>query len=166
MKKLVLSAVFVLAALAPSALSAGVTPRLVRDAFPAPMPVYLQKAIEEAARQYRIDPNLLAAMAFKESAFDPYAVSRRGAQGILQLMPRTAQRLGVRDAFDPQENVRGGARYLRYLLDRFDGNVELALAGYNLGPERVAKDGPRATPGVVKYVSDIKRYYSAAVSAL
>lgn len=126
------------------------------------MPKYLGAAIEDAAAKYRLDPNLLAAMAFKESAFNPRAVSRRGAQGILQLMPRTAQYLGVSNAFDARENVFGGARYMRELLDRFDGDLDMALAGYNLGPERIAKEGPRATSGVIKYVSDIKRYYRNA----
>lgn len=168
MKRLVLTAVLVLAAAAP-ALSAATTQRipgparLAKDAFPAPMPSELQRAIVDAAAHYRLDPNLLAAMAFKESAFNPFAVSRRGARGILQLMPRTAQRLGVTDSFDVRQNVFGGARYVRYLLDRFDGDLDLTLASYNLGPERIAKEGPRATPGVVQYVGDVKRYYSAAL---
>lgn len=142
------------------------TPRLAADAFPAPMPEYLSAIIEEAAAEYKLDPNLLAAMAFKESAFNPTAVSRRGAQGILQLMPRTAKYLGVQNAFDARENVFGGARYVRELMDRFDGDVDLVLASYNLGPERIAKEGPRTTPGVIKYVGDIKSYYRSAQRAL
>jgi soluble lytic murein transglycosylase-like protein len=139
------------------------TPQLNANAFPAPMPKYLSSIIEEAAAKYRLDPNFLAAMAFKESAFNPHAVSRRGAQGILQLMPRTAKYLGVKDAFDPRQNVFGGARYVRELMDRFDGDGELVLAAYNLGPERIAKEGPRTTSGVIKYVSDIQRYYRYAM---
>lgn len=137
-------------------------PRLVTNAFPAPMSRQLSSAIEEAAAQYQLDPNLLAAMAFKESAFNPRAVSRRGAMGILQLMPRTARYLGVHDAFDVRQNVFGGARYVRQLLDRFNGDLDLTLASYNLGPERISKEGPRATPGVIKYVGDIKHYYAYA----
>jgi soluble lytic murein transglycosylase-like protein len=141
-------------------------PKLAADAFPAPMPKYLGRIIEEAAAKYELDPNFLAAMAFKESAFNPNAVSRRGAQGILQLMPRTAKYVGVKDAFDPRQNVFGGAKYVRELLDRFDGNVDLTLAGYNLGPDRIAREGARATPGVIKYVSDIKNYYRQAIRTL
>ena len=139
------------------------THELAANAFPAPVPRYLQSILEEAAAKYRIDPNLLAAMAMKESAFNPNAVSRRGAQGLLQLMPRTAKSLGVKDAFDPRQNVLGGARYVRYLLDRFDGDIDMVLAAYNLGPERIAKEGPRATSGVIKYVSDVKNYYRWAI---
>lgn len=130
------------------------------------MPRDLRVAIQEAARLYDLDPNLLAAMAFKESAFNPRAVSRRGARGILQLMPRTARALGVRDSFDTRENVLGGARYVRELLDRFNGDLDLTLASYNLGPERVSREGKAATPGVVKYVGDIKAYYAYALRAL
>lgn len=165
MKKLPVAIAFVLASLTPlfSAQANEMrSPRLAAAAFPAPMPRTLSTVIEDAARRYDLDPNLLAAMAFKESAFNPTAVSRRGAQGILQLMPRTARYLGVRNAFDIRENVFGGARYLRELLDRFDGDVDLALAAYNLGPERIAKEGPGATPGVVRYVGDIKSYYRIA----
>ena len=163
MKKLLL--VLLIAAIAVPA-SAGSTPALARNAFPAPMPRYLRSAIEEAAAKYQLDPNFLAAMAFKESAFNSTAVSRRGAQGILQLMPRTANYLGVSDPFDARQNVLGGAKYVRELLDRFDGDLDMALAAFNLGPERVAKEGPRATPGVIKYVGDIKVYYRNALRSL
>src|SRR6476620_3473326 len=105
-------------------------PRLATRAFPAAMPEYLASIITDAAAQYKVDPNLLAAMAYKESRFNPTAVSWRGAQGLLQLMPKTAKALGVTDAFDPRQNVFGAAKYVKYLLDRFDGNVELAVAAY------------------------------------
>lgn len=159
------------AVLLSAAVSAGsvaeATPRqLAVHAFPAPIALELRAAIQEAARAYDLDPNLLAAMAFKESTFNPRAVSRRGAQGILQLMPRTARALGVRDSFDTRQNVFGGALYIRQLLDRFHGDLDLALASYNLGPERIAREGKTATPGVVKYVGDIKAYYAYALRAL
>lgn len=160
MSRYALFVVVTLAALVPMRASAST--RLAEDAFPAPMPSHLSRAIEDAAAEYQLDPNLLAAMAFKESAFNPRAVSRRGAQGILQLMPRTARYLGVTNAFDVRQNVFGGARYVRELLDRFDGDLEKTLASYNLGPERIAKEGPRATSGVIQYVSDIQRYYRNA----
>jgi soluble lytic murein transglycosylase-like protein len=161
--KRILVVLVTVVALTPAAQAATSRPELQADAFPAPMPKYLSTIIEEAAAKYALDPNFLAAMAFKESAFNPNAVSRRGAQGILQLMPRTAKSLGVTDAFDPRQNVFAGAKYIRQLLDRFDGDAERALAGYNLGPERIAKEGPRATPGVVKYVSDIQNYWRWAL---
>ena len=86
-----------------------------------------------AADRYALDRALLAAVAKVESNFDPFAVSPRGACGILQLMPGTAKRFGVTNIFDASQNIDGGARYLRFLLDRFEGRVDLALAGYNAG---------------------------------
>jgi soluble lytic murein transglycosylase-like protein len=89
--------------------------------------------IEEAALRYGLDPALLTAMAQTESAFNPAAVSPKGAAGLLQLMPATAERFGVRDVFDVPQNVEGAAKYLKWLLERFEGRTELALAGYNAG---------------------------------
>jgi soluble lytic murein transglycosylase-like protein len=157
MKKLVVSLFVVLTAAAASARPLAV------HAFPGPMSSELVSAIRDAAAKYRLDPNFIAATAFKESAFNPSAVSRRGAQGIMQLMPKTARALGVRDSFDVRQNVFGGAKYLRELLDRFAGDSEKALAAYNLGPKRIEKEGPRATPGVIQYVSHIKAYYARAL---
>jgi len=90
-------------------------------------------AIAAAADRNALDRALLAAVAKIESNFNPYAVSPRGACGILQLMPGTVKRFGVKNVFDATQNIEGGARYLRWLLDRFDGRVDLALAGYNAG---------------------------------
>jgi soluble lytic murein transglycosylase-like protein len=139
---------------------------LAAHALPRPVPAYLAEIITEAAKQHGVDPNLVAAMAFKESRFNPTAVSRIGAEGIMQLKPKTARYLGVKDSFDPKQNVFGGAKYLRKMLDRFDGNIDLALAGYNAGPERVAKEGPNATAEATEYVATVKRYYEAALRAL
>lgn len=138
-------------------------PQLAANAFPAPVPQYLATIINSAAQKYDVDPNLIAAMAFRESAFNANAVSTRGAQGIMQLMPRTAKALGVKDAFDPEQSILGGTKYLKSLLDRFHGNVDVALAAYNAGPELVAKAGPAATQEAVAYVAAIKSYYEAAV---
>jgi len=85
------------------------------------------------AEQHEIDPALLTAMAEVESSFDPRAVSPMGACGLLQLMPDTADRFGVQDVFDAAQNVEGGARYLSWLLERYEGRTDLALAGYNAG---------------------------------
>lgn len=89
--------------------------------------------IAAAAQRHGLDPVLLTAMATVESSFDPSAVSPKGAGGLLQLMPATAQRFGVADVFDVSQNVDGGARYMSWLLERYDGQTELALAGYNAG---------------------------------
>ena len=139
---------------------------LAASAFPLPVPQSLAAIISRAAKQYGVDPNLIAAMAFRESRFDPHAVSSRGAQGILQLMPRTARSLGVTDAFDAEQNVFGGTKYLRSLLDRFHGNVDMTLAAYNAGPELVAKVGPNATQEAIDYVAAVKDYYLGALRAL
>ena len=89
--------------------------------------------IANAAERHGLDPVLLTAMAQTESAFDPRAVSPKGARGLLQLMPATARRFGVSDAFDASQNVDGGAAYMSWLLDRYSGRTDLALAGYNAG---------------------------------
>lgn len=95
--------------------------------------------IARAAAKHRLHPALLTAMAEVESAFDPRAVSHKGAQGLLQLMPGTAERFGVVDSFDPAQNVEGGAEYISWLLDRFAGRADLALAGYNAGEGKVER---------------------------
>jgi soluble lytic murein transglycosylase-like protein len=141
-------------------------PQLAASAFPLPVPQYLSSIINEASAKYRVDPNLIAAMAFRESRFDAGAVSSRGAQGIMQLMPRTAAAMGVRDAFDPRDNVFGATRYLATLLNRFHGNVDLTLAAYNAGPELVARVGPNATHEAVDYVAAVKSFYLTALRAL
>jgi soluble lytic murein transglycosylase-like protein len=145
---------------------AATTPQLAVNSFPVAMPQYLATIISDAGAQFKVDPNLIAAMAFKESRFNPTAVSWRGAQGILQLMPNTAKSLGVTDSFDAKQNVFGAAKYIKYLLDRFDGNIDMAVAAYNAGPERVAKEGPRATAEAIDYVAVVKNLYGNALRAL
>ena len=93
--------------------------------------------IREIAARHRVDADLVEAVIRVESAFNPRAVSNKGAQGLMQLMPRTASALGVRNVFDPYQNIEGGVRHLRYLLDRYPGNVPLALAAYNAGEKAV-----------------------------
>lgn len=100
----------------------------------------IEHLITAAARKYRLDPALIKAVIKVESAFDPNAVSWAGAQGLMQLMPGTADLMHVTDAFDPGQNINGGSRYLRRLLDRFKDNLPLALAAYNIGPERVDRE--------------------------
>ena len=98
-------------------------------------------SIIRASRQYGVDPALLYAMVGQESGGNPDAVSVKGAKGLMQLMDATAEELGVADSFDPDENIRGGAEYMRRLLDRFDGDVKTALAAYNAGIGAVEKYG-------------------------
>ncbi len=95
--------------------------------------------IAEAAHAFSLDQELIRAVMQAESSFDPSAVSPVGAQGLMQLMPALSASMGITDPFDPRQNIMGGARYLRELLDRHRGNVELALASYNAGPTAVAK---------------------------
>ena len=163
--KLRWSAVFLVAA-AVAAPSFAKTNPLASHALPRPVPAYLAEIINDAAAQYGVDPNLIAAVAFKESRYNPNAVSRIGAEGIMQLKPKTARYLGVTNSFDARQNVFGGVKYLRKLLDQFDGNVEYALAAYNAGPTLVAKVGPNATEEATEYVATITKYYRAALAAL
>jgi hypothetical protein len=109
------------------------------DYRPLPATIAYNDAIAEAAELYNLDPNLIRAIIRAESAFNPFAVSRAGAQGLMQLMPAVAEELNVLDPFDPRQNIFGGARYLRWLLDRNDGNLDLAVASYNAGPGAVAR---------------------------
>lgn len=113
--------------------------------------------IREAELRYRLPPRLLQALIWAESRFNPMAVSPAGAAGLAQLMPGTARELGVTNRHDPAQNIDGGARYLRQMLDRF-GSVHLALAAYNAGPGAVSKAGGipknRETPGYVRSILD------------
>jgi soluble lytic murein transglycosylase-like protein len=100
----------------------------------------IERAIKVSAADYDVDPALIEAIIENESAFDSNATSSAGARGLMQLMPQAADALGVTDSYDATQNIRGGTRYLRSLLDRF-GKVELAVAAYNAGPDAVRKYG-------------------------
>lgn len=101
----------------------------------------INAAIETAAEKFEMDPAMLRAVIKQESNFDPWAVSSANARGLMQLMPGTAAELGVSDVFNIEDNVQGGAKYLSRMLERFDGDVDLALAAYNAGPTAVARAG-------------------------
>lgn len=142
--------------------TAQVFPMLRENAFPIPMPKHIAAAIREAAAHHGVDPNLVASMAFRESRFDANAVSRYGAIGVMQLKPRTAAGLGVKNSYDARDNIFGGAKYLREMLDRFHGDIDLSLAAYNAGPELVAQKGVKATTEAVSYVAAVKAMYTVA----
>lgn len=118
------------------------SPVTTGSAGPAPVPpAELDALVERNAATWQVDPALVKAVIANESGFDANATSGVGAQGLMQLMPDTAASLGVRDPYDPAQNVAGGTRYLRGLLDRFGGDKRLAIAAYNAGPGAVAKYG-------------------------
>lgn len=117
--------------------------------------------IEKAAMSASVEPNLLRAVIVVESGFNSRAVSRRGAVGLMQLMPATATRFGVSNPFDPRENVHAGARYLKFLMDRFGQDVRLALAAYNAGEQAVDRNGGQIPPftETMAYVPRVLKIY-------
>jgi len=120
--------------------------------------------IADAARAHGVDPRLVAAVARRESRFNPNAVSPVGACGIMQLMPATARFLGIKDIFNARENLFGGARYLRTLLDTFHGDLDLTLAAYNAGPGAVQKyNGVPPFRETRAYVASIRAAYQRAL---
>lgn len=121
--------------------------------------------ITEAANRYGVPDRLVTAVIRAESGFNPRAVSRKGAQGLMQLMPATASGLGVRNSFDPRENIHGGVRHLRALIDRFPGNLPLAIAAYNAGEKAVLTyGGIPPYPETQDYVDKVMRFYGVPPS--
>jgi soluble lytic murein transglycosylase-like protein len=129
-------------------------------------PGHVSSAIEDASRAHGVDPRLVAAVARRESAFRADAVSPVGACGVMQLMPATAKYLGVKNVFDARENIFGGARYLRTLLDTFNGDLDLALAAYNAGPGAVEKyRGVPPYRETQAYVAAVRATYEKSLRA-
>lgn len=157
---------FPVATASSGALSAG--PRSLRTSTPVATRIrggYLE-LIQHHAAANQVRPELVHAVIQVESGFNPRARSRKGAMGLMQLMPSTAVQMGVRDPYDPWDNIRGGVAYLRHLLDRYKDNEELALAAYNAGPQAVDEHGSSIPPfpETRNYVKRIKGM--TAVSAV
>ena len=134
-------------------------------AAPDVRPPY-RELVEAAAARYNMDADLITSVIAVESNFDPKAVSPKKARGLMQLLPETAARLGVRNIEDPQENIDAGTRYLRDLLQKYNNNLALALAAYNAGPERIQQYG-RVPPfaETISYVRRVKRGYENGKSS-
>ena len=129
------------------------------DYRPLPATIAYNDAIAEAAHLYKLDPDLIRAIIRAESAFNPFAVSSAGAQGLMQLMPDRRRRARRARSFDPRQNIFGGARYLRWLLDKNDGNWDLAVASYNAGPGAVDRyNGIPPYRETRNYVKKVNRF--------
>ena len=141
-----------------------IEPEEVFEALPEPLNdnTPYHEIIRAAADRYGVDAVLIHCVIAVESNFNPKAVSRMNARGLMQLLPSTAARMGVKNIFDPKENVDGGTRYLRDMLARYHNDVTLALAAYNAGPEKVTKYGNRVPPysETRLYVQKIARGYA------
>jgi soluble lytic murein transglycosylase-like protein len=131
-----------------------------------PTAPYLEALIQKYAARYGVDPSLVRAVMRQESGFNPYAVSHKGAQGLMQLMPGTAALMGVTNPFDPEQNIAGGVGYLRHCLDSFGHNVPLAVAAYNAGPGRVARcQGVPAIRETQNFVKNVMGNYTGRAAA-
>ncbi|MFH1122400.1 MAG: transglycosylase SLT domain-containing protein [Pseudomonadota bacterium] len=116
--------------------------------------------IKQASKRFSVEPSLIKAVIRAESAFDHRAVSRKGAEGLMQLMPQTANAMDVEDTFNPEENIFGGTRYLSLMLGRFRNDISLAVAAYNAGPESVeAYKGVPPFPETKSFVEKVLRFY-------
>jgi len=123
--------------------------------------------IRAAAKRYSVDADLITSVIAAESNFNPQAISRRDARGLMQLLPATAARLGVKNIFDPQENIEAGTHYLSDLLVLYKNDLALALAAYNAGPDRVQRYGQRVPPfaETISYVRRVKQTYNQRKSS-
>jgi soluble lytic murein transglycosylase-like protein len=121
---------------------------------------HFQPLVMKAADRYKVDPAMIMAIIMAESSYNPKAVSKKGAKGLMQLMPTTAKSLGVKDSFNPEHNINGGVQYFKKLLNQFGGDVELALAAYNAGSRKVKEHRGIPPYGATKYyVKKVIKYY-------
>ncbi|RMD90450.1 MAG: lytic transglycosylase domain-containing protein [Calditrichaeota bacterium] len=119
-----------------------------------------RKLIDNIAQKFDIDPKLVKALIKVESNFNAHALSKKGAAGLMQLMPETAQAMGIKNRFDPAQNIYGGVKYLKSLLQKFNGNLELALSAYNAGPSTVEQyGGIPPFPETQNYVKKVLKFY-------
>jgi len=130
------------------------------DVLAVETPAAIRALVDKIATNYGVDPGLVRAVIKTESNFNRFAISNKGALGLMQLIPNTGRRFGVRDFFDPQQNVDGGVHYLRFLLDKFKGNLDLSLAAYNAGENLVEKLGRiPPIPETTNYVRRVRAIY-------
>jgi len=124
----------------------------------------INRIVEEIAHKYSLEPTLIHSIIKIESNYDPWAISPKGAIGLMQLIPTTAAQYGVRDIFDPRENIEGGVRYLKDLIRLYQGRTDLVLAAYNAGQEAVKKfGGIPPYPETIKYIEKVKASYNKPV---
>ncbi|MCD6193406.1 MAG: lytic transglycosylase domain-containing protein [Candidatus Aminicenantes bacterium] len=124
----------------------------------------INRIVEEIAHKYSLEPTLIHSIIKIESNYDPWAISPKGAIGLMQLMPTTAAQYGVRDIFDPRENIEGGVRYLKDLIRLYQGRTDLVLAAYNVGQEAVKKfGGIPPYPETINYIEKVKASYNKPV---
>lgn len=146
---------------------AGVFPARSWKFDPRSLPLFdsaYDHIIVEYAKKHDVDAALVSAVIKAESDYDPRVVSHKGARGLMQLMPATAKRFGVKNSFDPEQNINGGTRYLRWLLEKFEGRADLAVAAYNAGEGNVWKyDGVPPFRETVNYVNRIAKHIHRAV---
>ncbi len=134
--------------------------RIEKPSYPQESQEPFSIIIHRAANLYEIEAALIKAIIMTESSFNPRAISRKGAKGLMQLMPKTAETLGVIDSFNPEHNITAGVKYFKQLKDRFNGNTELALAAYNAGLTTVRQyDGIPPFGSTRNYVNKVLRYY-------
>jgi len=124
----------------------------------------IDRIIDHISKRYGVEPSLIRAVIRAESDFDPNCTSSKGAMGLMQLMPETAQELGVKNPYNPVENIMGGTRYLRSLLDRYNGNIAVALAAYNWGMGNVERHPDRLPQETRAYIARVNQYYRDATS--
>jgi hypothetical protein len=125
-------------------------------------PAEIEKLVQQTAKRYSVDPKLIRAVIQVESDYNPQALSSQGAMGLMQLIPSTAERLGVRNPYNAKQNIEGGVSYLKHLLELFNGDLNLSLAAYNAGENAVRRGGgiPRI-PETINYVKKVRRLYDS-----